>query len=285
MNDFSALSIRQLLVFCILFLPIALYGWNAEGHRVIADIATHHMTPQARVRFEQYNHALDRVYQPLSFREAAVWLDTLRYKDIHWFDTLHYIDLPFSQDGSPLPAMNEQNAVLAIEQAKLTVFNKYSSVFDKGLATRILIHVVGDLHQPLHASTRVSSSLLRGDKGGNLVILDDNPIANNLHSYWDRGAGILTKKGLRKSFLIDDANCDVTLMTMNVMQWAEESNVIAKTFVYQLPMDENYQQNAQKISETRLLLAGCRLAALLNRMDEILSQHQSTRSKRYARAA
>lgn len=172
-------------------------AWNALGHQLVAQIAYDHLSTHARKVCNQYNQAMDKVYKPQSFTNAAVWLDTLRYQGINWFSTMHYVDLPFSPDGSEEPLPPEINAVWAIEKSRTTLLNKYATDFDKGVALRVILHVVGDLHQPLHASTCVSADFPQGDRGGNLMRLQKNPIGKNLHSYWDKGGGFLLNK--RKS--------------------------------------------------------------------------------------
>ena len=266
----------------LLLQSVTVFGWNALGHRLVAQIAYDHLTPKARDVFNQYNRAMDKVYRPQSFVNAAVWLDTLRYQDINWFASMHYIDRPFSHDGSQLPPLQEVNALWAIENATHVLSNKYATDFDKGVAVRVILHVVGDIHQPLHAATRVSAQFPKGDRGGNLMLLGRNPVAKNLHSYWDKGAGLLvTKRRLspyqlsRRALNIERRwPCKATVADLNSNHWADESNALAIHSVYkELPRnnlpDKNYQQLVKKTSEQRIALAGCRLAAFLNRIVEV----------------
>lgn len=261
------------------------FAWNALGHRLIAQIAIDHMTSHAIVVYNEYNHALDEIYKPRSLISAAVWLDTLRYMDISWFSAMHYVDLSFSEDGSKLPATQKINALWAVEKSTNLLLNKYASNFDKGIALRVILHVVGDLHQPLHTVSRVSAALPQGDRGGNLVLLPGNPIANNLHAYWDNGAGLLIEKKhpdqtqtqQRATKIEHQWPCKLLAMDVNPSQWAEESRSIAINMAYQLPINDHYQENAQKISEQRIALAGCRLAALLNNIDEMLNKKPTLR--------
>ncbi len=258
----------------LIVLPTSVLSWNALGHRLVAEIAYDQMTPHARQVFNSYNHALDKVYKPQSWVNSAVWLDTLRYQDVSWFSFMHYIDLPFSEDNSPLPTPQESNAVWAIDKSTHTLTNRYATNFDKGIALRVLIHVVGDLHQPLHAATKISTTLPTGDRGGNLVILPHNPVAKNLHAYWDKGAGLLGQKKRysplqikRQAIQIEQRwACSSLLLDTKPIQWAQESHEIAINSAYRLPIDNHYQHIAQQISEKRIALAGCRLGRLLNKI-------------------
>lgn len=253
------------------------------GHRLVAQIAYDHMTERTKQVFNQYNQAMDKVYKPQSFINAAVWLDTLRYQDIHWFDTMHYIDIPFSNDGHALPPAEEINAIWGIEKSLLILSNKYAKNFDKGIALRVLLHIVGDIHQPLHAATRVNISFPTGDRGGNLLLINAHPIARNLHAYWDRGAGFLMSKRrytplqIEKKALRIEKNFPCDLLKKednNPRNWINESHDLAVNIVYKaLPKtnipDKAYHQLTKKIVEKQIALAGCRLAALLNQYDKI----------------
>jgi len=254
------------------------YCWNALGHRLVAQIAYHHLTDHAKQVYEHYNHALDKVYRKQSLVNAAPWLDSLRYQKKLWLQERHYVDLPFSIDGTTLRPPNKINAISAIEEAK-TVLHTSNNNFDKGFSLRILFHVVGDIHQPMHAASQYSMAYPKGDKGGNLVRLGKNTIASNLHAYWDKGGGYLIgKQSYSLNQLDKTANyieklrpCKLEKMNLNPKIWAEESHQIAIHQAHQLKTgqtpDKNYQSMVQRITEERIALAGCRLAALLNQID------------------
>ena len=140
------------------------------------------------------------------------------------------------------------------------------------------MHVVGDIHQPLHATSQFSAAFPKGDQGGNRLVLRANSIAKNLHSYWDRGGGFLkTSKHYPKNLLAKKAYsiekhwpCELQKMNLNPEVWAAESQRLARTQAYQIKSGQKpskkYQQSVKLITEQRLALAGCRLAALLNNL-------------------
>lgn len=274
-------SLKSLVFAGSLMLMFPLWAWNAVGHRMVAQIAYDHMSPAAKQRFNQTNHALDKIYRPQSFVNSAVWLDYIRYEgDVPWYDTMHYVNLYFSTDGTPLPTLQKINAVWAIEHAIKTLEAEKSNDFDKGIALRILIHVVGDLHQPMHGVTRVSRTHPNGDLGGNLFPLGPNPIANNLHGYWDEGAGLFkTKSYLKPKQLANKAAlfekqypCNLESTKTTPSDWLHESHQIATNFAYHLTPNQKpgktYQMQAQDIIQKRVAQAGCRLALQLNKMAE-----------------
>ncbi|GGI76958.1 S1/P1 nuclease [Legionella impletisoli] len=255
------------------------YAWNSVGHRIIAQIAYNHLSKGAKRDFNHLIHSMDREYRPQTFVNASVWLDGLRAQDVNWYNTFHYIDWFFSEDSSPLPSTQQINALWAMQQAIKTLKSNKASDFDKGLSLRILIHVAGDIHQPLHAASRVSHQHPAGDLGGNLVELGKNEVGNNLHQYWDKGAGFLSgQRHYNRQQIIELANrieqqfpCNPKRMDLSPEHWAKESHQFAKNFSYNLKPctvpKQAYQDRAIQISKERIALAGCRLAAMLNEID------------------
>jgi hypothetical protein len=254
------------------------YSWNALGHRLIAQIAYDNLSRQAKVKLNRDNRAVDEFYQHQSFVNAATWLDSIRYRT-HAYDVMHFIDIPFSDDGSRLPKPPTDNAITAVNQALSRLRDPSVSQRKKGVALRILIHVVGDLHQPLHAATRIRFDSPMGDHGGNFVLLKKNKVARNLHSYWDKGAGLLVgKRAYGNAWVSSHAKklearwpCKTLDVQQNPMHWAEESHALAVHTAYAIPRDGHlssaYQRTAQAITEQRLAVAGCRLASLLRSVD------------------
>ncbi len=266
--------IRAIFILMLWSVTLGSYAWNAMGHQLVAQIAYDNLTPKAKKMVNQYNRSLNKFSPSSSFVFAATWLDYIRAKDIHWFDALHYIDVPFSKDGTSLPPAQEVNALWGIKQAVSVLSSKNTTNEDKGLSLRILTHVVGDIHQPLHTASQISYKLPKGDLGGNLFRLGSNPIGPNLHKYWDNGAGVLL--GQSEKFQVKNKahqlekkwSCSVANKLKKPEQWVRESHQIALSQAYILDPGatptKRYQLNAQNTSQKQILIAGCRLAQLLN---------------------
>ncbi|MFT4057949.1 MAG: S1/P1 nuclease [Legionella sp.] len=266
--------------FCILLLSVyalSSYAWNMQGHRVIAQVAFNHLTPAAKKMCHQYLKFRVNKSANVQFLAAATWLDIIRFRNIHWYDAFHYIDTPFSDDNTMLPAIENTNAVWGINNAiKVLAARKKKNKGDKRLALLILMHLVGDVHQPLHAATKVSKQLPHGDLGGNLFPLGANEVGNNLHKYWDNGAGIYLGRSniaqikMKAQMMEKKWPCTQIDTQQIPEQWARASYKLALTQVYQLNPNEipgnQYQKNAQNIVQKQTVIAGCRLAALLNQI-------------------
>jgi len=249
-------------------------AWNMQGHHIVAQIAYDHLTPEAR-EFCAQNLGLRKSSGLESrFVYSASWLDSIRFRSIHWYDAYHYIDLPFSEDNTPLPALETTNAVAAINQALKILRHQLPKKDEKKLALKMLIHVVGDIHQPLHAANRVSTEHPTGDLGGNLFPLGANAIGTNLHQYWDNGGGYF--RGFKKLGAIKKRAreieskwpCGQVDISTAPSNWARVAHELAVSRVYSIKPNQSpnfaYQQMAVNISQKQTASAGCRLAALLN---------------------
>jgi S1/P1 Nuclease len=135
-----------------------------------------------------------------------------------------------------------------------------------------LLHLVGDVHQPLHSSTRVSATDLDGDDGGNGVKLASPA---NLHTFWDGvlGGGESPSTALNAIVALQDAP-ESAVNDLNVSDWIKESFDAAKQTSYKSPpigagagpftLTLAYKTTARNLAEKRIALAGARLAKILN---------------------
>jgi len=138
-----------------------------------------------------------------------------------------------------------------------------------------LLHLVGDAHQPLHATSRFTHALPRGDQGGNVETLCRAFTCGlKLHAFWD---GLLGDSGRPDDAIVIAAAlppADPSLSSVSDPKaWFEEGAQIAKESVYTsaigddagpFNLDADYQQTATRIARQRVALAGERLARLLN---------------------
>jgi hypothetical protein len=208
------------------------------------------------------------------FIDISTWLDKIRKENVHQFDTLHYIDLAFSKDKSKLPQVNPRNALWAIKEAIAVLSYSKTNPLSKALNLKILIHVLGDIHQPLHTATKVSRRLPKGDLGGNLYSLK-SPYGTNLHQYWDNGAGTLTKGSFPviklKAYLLEKRwPCSMADDDKGPEGWIIESHNLAIEQAYSIKThskpSKKYRYNTIRLVDQQIALAGCRLAMILNKI-------------------
>jgi len=137
-----------------------------------------------------------------------------------------------------------------------------------------LEHLVGDVHQPLHAATRVSGADPNGDRGGNLVKLCAAPCKDELHAFWDDLLGTSSSPATAIRVARGLPEPDSTLASKkDASDWVNESFELAQNSVYTAPIGSGdgpfaitsaYRRNAKKIAQQRVAVAGVRLANLLN---------------------
>jgi S1/P1 Nuclease len=193
------------------------------------------------------------------------------YDDLARHKYWHFVDLPFTQDNTELPAIPAPNA-----QTQLAAFravlasNKPDALKSYDLSW--FLHLIGDVHQPLHCVTRVSAAQPEGDDGGNGVKLTS---PSNLHSYWDGvlGGGNAPSTALNAISTLPNAPATAA-NDLDVSHWIDESFETAKQTAYKKPpigagagpftLSQSYKTAARKLAEKRIALAGARLAKILN---------------------
>jgi hypothetical protein len=193
------------------------------------------------------------------------------YDDLLMHKYWHFIDTPFTTDGTALPAIPTPNA-----QERIALFRQVlASGSDDGLKSydlTWLLHLVGDVHQPLHASTRVSMADPEGDAGGNLVKLDCAKC--ELHFFWDDLLGTQSdlKTVMKAARKLPKAQEGLAAKS-DEKDWIAESFQEARDTVYAAPigpgdgpftLTPQYKKNAGKLAKQKVALAGARLANLLN---------------------
>ena len=151
---------------------------------------------------------------------------------------------------------------------------------------RLLIHYVGDIHQPLHTSTRVNPEFTAGDRGGNSVHLPYHYGKKNLHSVWDSvvyhfrandklpyNASAWRKVGHYAKKLVDTYEIpDSEKYDLNCENWAAESFTVVEDFIYRgVVADEHlsdeYNDEGMELAERQMVKGGYRLANLLLSLD------------------
>lgn len=320
-------SARTLATLAVLFSVVSFArtacAFDDTGHLVIAHIAYHRLEPAPKalmdrlfpLRLESADplktrgrergivFTPDHVYGPFSI---ANWMDDLRSNS--YDDPLkewHYINSKPIFDGIPekpvFPAtinIRERIVAMSNQLKENADFTSTPARTDDKLAAEAiahLAHLVGDVHQPLHCASRYSQPFPNGDSGGNMFkilgppgILYEGETQGNLHSFWDKTAGLfeyvrlerpLKEDGLKR---LGEFSQRVTgawpadahtaeWQNLAVEDWIQEGNTLARVFAYQeikplsMPTPE-YIQKTQEICTQRLALAGYRLAALLNEL-------------------
>lgn len=162
--------------------------------------------------------------------------DTKRHK--YW----HFIDVPFSPDGTKLTSVPMANAEARIGVCRHVLSSTAKDAL-KSYDLVWLLHLVGDVHQPLHCTTRVSQTQTNGDNGGNLVALHGD--GSQLHTFWDSLPGMpdnqVTEADATFASVTQAAQKlsapDQTMVDKNAEHdWIAESDALAANTVYAAPV-------------------------------------------------
>ena len=210
----------------------------------------------------------DRAPEGPSASQNIGYQDHDRHK--YW----HFVDTPFSQDGTPVgnvPLPNAQTQIAAFR----AVLASDSPDELKSYDLTWVLHLVGDVHQPLHCVSRYCSALPSGDAGGNKVLLCAPPCRDELHGFWDDVLGTSKSPTAAISVAKTLPAADSTLVSeTDEATWISESFEIAKTKVYVDPIGPGsgpytltsaYKTAARQLAAQRVALAGGRLANVLNK--------------------
>ena len=278
----------------ILITPTLSFSWGAGGHMMTAQIAFDRLNPRAKAQARKLLaisiNPTEVTQRSKNFINAAHWADDLRpFPEFDSFKALHFIDTPFSDDGTALPTVPPPDIVTALEE-NVNILKTSTDDNARAQALRFIIHFVGDIHQPLHCSTRVSAAMPDGDRGGNLVRLkvrqpNGTLKTTNLHSYWDGGIGTFPKTGpnfappslsqiprpvamIVRTYRDTDPALNLSNPT-DFAGWAGESHQLAKDVAYKGITNNGtpttaYNRRATNVARKRIAWGGYRLAALLN---------------------
>uniref|UniRef100_A0A7S3NEL3 P1/s1 nuclease n=1 Tax=Euplotes harpa TaxID=151035 RepID=A0A7S3NEL3_9SPIT len=284
---------KALVVLLIALSSVSAY-WST-GHMIISRIAHDDLLKTAPEVFKQIKEEV-RILQQFSkeanhsFVESAVWADDNKDIEFGAFTQWHYVDTPYIMpDFHGETEVENMNVTWAINQMKRTLNNTSVPQFNSDLALsfawRYLIHLVGDLHQPLHASSMYSKMFSEGDQGGNLFLLKfpANPQITNLHALWDacvdQYGSLYAPLNQTEWSLIGEIASNLTQQTprskvadrvriLDEKVWAQESFKFSKDIVYDgiNPNDTpspQYIERGRRFINEQLVVAGYRLSDIL----------------------
>jgi len=239
-------------------MPASAYG--PTGHRVVAELAARHLTPEAKA-------AVEAILGDDFMAEGATWPDEMRSSPDTYFSReagpYHYINLPDGvsyEDSVKNPA---GDALTALAKFTATVKDATASPEDKALALRFIIHIVGDLHQPLHAGRAE-------DRGGNRIDVVWFEEFTNLHVVWDER--IIQHK--RLSFTEWTNFLDRKIKPSDIAEWQQAKPIdwVHELISYRGDIYENghgilswdYVYKYTPLIKSQLSKGGVRLAGYLN---------------------
>ena len=284
-----------------LLLPHSARAWGGAGHQLIAAEAYRQLTPEAKAQtfavlkahpdFAKWTNA----YHPNAsydlaayvFMRSANWPDEIRKSDnLYDHPEWHYVDYPlraphfaFEPDAQPA-----NNVLFGLAECEKTLRDTSARPADRAAMLSYLIHLVADVHQPLHCESWFNAAYPNGDRGGNDFYVKPENLGVGLHGIWDGLLGSTLNPRLQWNTAIEfqakfPRPALTELATHTTPQaWSLESRQLAIDLGYLRgnlpggtsretapPLPADYLKNAKIVAEKQGALAGYRLA------DEILA--------------
>jgi|GEM_PF-332845 len=251
--------------------------FNAEGHHVVAFILEQDLNQHFPGEMQKVQKILDDGGRTLT--KAATFPDDIRNSHPET-KPFHFVDIPFRDHGpSEPPLPHSPHVISQISEFSETLKNTSASHKDRVDALSWLIHLFGDIHQPLHCIEHINEFHPGGDRGGNSFLLKGK--ARNLHSLWDSSVNF--KNAIEQELAVGiikqhpRSSLQSVLQNKNVEDWARSSFDLAKKFAYG-PLHENpakpptpnasYLKKAEEIGRRQAAIAGYRLS---DRLRSLLS--------------
>ncbi|MFL1896984.1 S1/P1 nuclease [Aquimarina sp. 2-A2] len=251
-----------LVVFASLMvnLCMAKEDWGKTGHRTTAKIAEKYLTKRAARKIRL-------LLDGNSIAEVSTYADDIKSdKEFRKFGPWHYVNFKFGERYSKETAYQGGDIIQGIQTCIDILNTETSTQEDKAFYLKMLVHFIGDLHQPLHVG--------RGeDKGGNDIQVQWFKKGSNLHRVWD--SEMINHYGMSYTELADNATHfskkefkDIT--KGSVIDWSYESQNMARKVYASAQIGENlgygYMYDNFELVQGQLEKGGARLAAVLNRI-------------------
>lgn len=253
----------MILCFLVIGLPHFAMSWGMLGHRIVGQIAESYLSPKAKAGVEKL----------LGDSSMAIWSNWADFiKSDHAYDSLekwHYVDLDSGLTKTEAIAALKKDAeanlytktTFIVQQLK----RKQTSLAQKRFYLKLLIHFVGDMHQPLHVGRKNTA-------GGNRIKIQWFNNQSNLHSVWDES--LINYQQLSYKDYAEVINHTTSAQKRawqrsSIAEWMAESYLLSERFLSEIK-EENpklgYQYNYThiRIVNEQLVKAGVRLAGLLN---------------------
>lgn len=292
--------------FALFFVSATSFAWNGRGHMIVASIAYRNLSDSLQIHYtdilkehpfyqdwnKEFNELTGVEFGEFLFMKAATWPDDIRKSgNPNDHPEWHYMSYKIVYDGKTpkREATDTVNVLTQLEYCLDLVMNEDEETNERAIALAWFIHLVGDIHQPLHTASLFNTLYPKGDLGGNSinVIVKAGNNATNLHSFWDglMGTGKSYTAICDQSRNLTSTHTEPSLPmadSLSFTLWSYESYALAATVAHKngdidrlsgikskdtaplIPNAEQYVKTAKATGELRVALGGYRLAKTLS---------------------
>ena len=232
--------------------------WGKTGHRTVGEIADVYIKAKTKRKIAE-------ILDGQSLALISTFGDDIksdkRYRN---FNVMHYVNMPFGVKYEDSEKNTEGDLVTGIEKCKAVILDKNSTKEDKAFYLKLLVHFMGDLHQPMHVGRAE-------DKGGNDIQLQWFGSGTNLHAVWD--SKMIDGFGMTYTELADNADKISKeqvkfLQKGNIIDWVNETQTFAIKAYASVEIGDklsyNYSYENFETVRSQLQKGGIRLAKVLN---------------------
>lgn len=235
-------------------------AFGKKGHRVTGAIAQQHLTLKAQ-------EEIQALMGKETLAQASTWPDEMRSSQEEFWQATsppwHYVSIPDGKTYQEVGAPEEGDAFTALALFRNELKDPQSSIAVKQRALRFIVHIIGDLHQPLHVGNGT-------DRGGNDHKVEFYWESSNLHRVWD--TGLITQEDLSYSEMTEWLSAEITAQdlhrwgTTDPLVWMQESQDIRMNIYPEKDAKLSYNYRFEHIDtlKSRLKMAGVRIALYLN---------------------
>ena len=228
--------------------------WGKNGHRIIGKIATKNITKKT----------LNKVNQILDGKSLALvstWADDMKSNpEFKKYNSWHYVNIPLDKEYHEIKKNPNGDIIQAINKCIQVLKNKNSTKSSKSFYLKYLVHLVGDIHQPLHTGRYE-------DRGGNNIKIKFFGQPTNLHRLWDTDM-INNHRMSYTEFAESLITFEAPLQSSKLEDWLFESRQEVKKIYKDVKEGDyigyDYVYKNFPLVELKLFKGGMRLAYLLN---------------------
>ena len=253
------------LFFLLLFVVHSAFAntatvWGATGHRVVGKVAEEHLSKSAK-------RAIKKLLKGKSLAFVSTFADDIKAdRSYRAYSPWHYVNMPLDKKYGETPVSEYGDLIKGIQQCIATLKDKNATDEDKVFYLKMLVHFIGDLHQPLHVGRAE-------DRGGNDIQIQWFGRGSNLHRVWD--SNMIDSFGMSFTELSDDLpplsrKQKKALQQGKLMDWVYESQALAKKVYASAEKGEKlgyrYMYDYFDTAKEQLQKGGLRLAKVLNEL-------------------
>lgn len=253
-------NLTLLFLFLTQLLAANAIVWSKTGHRVTGEVAQQHLSKKAK-------KAIAKLFNGESLALVSTFADDIK-ADAKYrkFSAWHYVNFPADKKYTDATPSKYGDIMMGIQKCIAIVKDEHSSQADKVFYLKLLVHFIGDLHQPMHVG-RLE------DKGGNDIQLQWFGEGANLHRIWD--SSMINQNGMSYTELAANlpkrSKKEIKkIQEGSIFDWVEESQDLANVLYNSVGIGENlsyqYSYKYWGLLENQLQKGGLRLAKVLNEL-------------------